>query len=297
MILSTDHAKQLADFTKYVNRSISAVVKAALSWKAPVWEPRPHYAIILDEAAAMKRFRYLHSNGVKEGLIDHPSESPWVSSAQALLGDGEVVAYWASAADRRSARRRGESEDARDCGKEYRVVFTPLPGLERFSVDERRAVVAETFDDIAREARIARQGRPSLGHAAVLAPQPLEPREIEESPGPVVHATSETEQEEFLATRALFIDEFRKSSRRLSAGELDTAFPPGSLPPNRPFVPWPPSVSLLWSVSRLATATRSRLKIGPPRRGAVAGAARGAWRDRGRADRPPPHARRSSSRR
>src|SRR5688572_9849764 len=88
MLLTSDHAKQLADFTKYVNRNISAIVKKMLNWKTPVWEPRPHHTIILDDAAALKRFRYIHSNGVKEGLIDHPSESPWVSSAPALLGDG-----------------------------------------------------------------------------------------------------------------------------------------------------------------------------------------------------------------
>ena len=274
ILLSTDHAKQLADFTKYVNRNISAVVKKLLGWKTPVWEPRPHHAIVLDEATAMARFRYLHSNGVKEGLIDHPSESPWVSSAQALLGGEEVVAYWASAAARRRARRRGESTDARDCGKEYRIKFAPLPGLEQLSPAERRRVIAEVFDDIAEEARIARGGRPALGVEKVVMPQPLDPHHLDEKPGPVVYTSSDIEEKEFLATRAEFIRRFRECSRELSEGKRDVAFPPGSLPPNLPFVPWPLVAGILWSLSRHYRTTRDPSGMRRRANYAPAGAAR-----------------------
>lgn len=276
MLLSTDHGKQLAAFTKYLNRNISAVVKKMLHWKGPVWEPRPHYAIILDDAAAMARFQYVHSNGVKEGLVDHPSDSPWVSSAQALLGNGEVVAHWASTADRRRARRLGESTDARECGKEYRIVFTPLPGTEDLTADERRAMVAETFDEIARAAHIARDGRPTLGVEAIVTPQPLVPSELEKAPGPVVHGSSETEKEEFVAVRNEFIRAFRQAAKALAEGNRDAKFPPGSLPPNLPFVPWPPSVCIFWSLSRLRTTARASMGMRRRFTSAAGGAARAA---------------------
>ena len=285
MLLTSDHAQQLAAFTKYLNRNISAIVKKTLNWKTPVWEPRPHHAIILDDAAALARFRYIHSNGVKEGLVDHPSESPWVSSAPALLADGEVVAYWASAADRRRARRRGESTDARDCGKEYRIKFAPLPGLEDLTTDQRRTVIAEVFDDIASEARVARAGRPSLGVAAIVAPQPLVQHELEEkTPGPVVYASNEDEAMEFCAVRERFITVYREQSKAMREGK-PYAFPPGSLPPNLPFVPWPPSVRMIWSISQMRTTARSGMRWRRARSGAGGAGRAAASRARQRSDR------------
>ena len=102
---------RMALFAGYVKGNIARELGVVHQWKEKFWGRRYHHAPVQDnEAAQIKRFRYILSNSCKEGLVRSPLAWPGVSSARALYsGETELTGRWfnrtAQYPRRRDARR------------------------------------------------------------------------------------------------------------------------------------------------------------------------------------------------
>lgn len=238
LLLTTPDANLLARFLQHLNKNVGNAVRAVTSWTGPVWEPHPEYAVITDDAKALVRLFYICSNSVKEGLVATPTDWPGASSASNLLSQRDTIVLWSTLTDRRAARRDGKPVTSRAYQQLHRVHLTPLPPLRDRTSDELRAFYRRMFDDIAKLGAIARAGAPPLPREALLDCDPEVTFPRPRGTGPLVHASTRDLARDFLDARDDFLEVHRHASLRLAAGELDVAFPPGSFPPRRPFVPF-----------------------------------------------------------
>jgi hypothetical protein len=65
------------------------------------------------------------------------------------------------------------------------------------------------------------------------------PTHLDCSPAPRYHCASKEARERFWAALREFVDAFRVAAEKLKLGDLTVAFPEGSFPPPRQFVPVP----------------------------------------------------------
>lgn len=188
-------------FESFVLGNVAKVARRVTGWSGQVWTRRCATIPIVDDAAIEQRFRYLLSNGVKEGLVVSPFDWEGVSSARTLL-TGVPVETFRRVRLHRSYRLEPQGP----------IALSPLPCWVHLSEAERRKRVWSMACDIVEEARRARGGKPVLGMAGVLAQDPFSPIPLRRSPAPVCHASSVEIQAVFLEQRAAFLAQHRAGS-------------------------------------------------------------------------------------
>ena len=107
------------------------------------------------------------------------------------------------------------------------------------SAEDYQKRVAELVEEIEDEAAAERQrtGRPVLGVAAILAPDPqYRPAYLDRSPAPLFLAASYSMWRTLYDAYAWFVLEFRPAAEKLRTGDRAAPFPPGRFPPALPFV-------------------------------------------------------------
>ncbi len=215
LLATVENALHAAAFIRELKRRTSIRLERLLEWDGPVWDERTRPVPVLDDLAAVDRMRYVLSNGVKEGLVDHPLEWPGPSSTRALLTDMRIPAPLA---------RTGEAQT---------IALAPLPPWARRTPDERRHLVQDLIDDVLEHARATRGGKPSLGVEGVLSLDPFRPIELgDKKPTPIAHASSVNALLDFVAARNAHASEYAESKARLLEAGLPVTFPQGSfLPP------------------------------------------------------------------
>lgn len=229
-------AKDLAArtaFIRHINRGIGTAAREVNGVVGPIWEGRAKIRIVLDEAALAQRVRYICSNGVKEGLVETPTEWPGATAARALVTQRDVLTVWLPAAARKALARGKYAE----C--EVNILrLSPLP-LAGPTETERQRYFGSMFASIAEEGRIKRAGRPALGVDALLRQDPRTQIPLERRGAPAAFTTVPALREQFRRDLAVHHTEYRGAADRLAAGELTARFPHGSRPPPGPFVPHP----------------------------------------------------------
>lgn len=85
LLVTVVDAAQEAAFLRHLNKNIGDAIRRQTGWQGPIWDGRPTIDVITTDEKALERLYYICSNGVKEGLVAHPTEWPGVSSASALL--------------------------------------------------------------------------------------------------------------------------------------------------------------------------------------------------------------------
>jgi len=237
MLVSADDGAELALFVGYVNGNIARELGRLHGWRGALWGRRARPIPILDEAAQVERFRYLLSNGVKEGLVRSPREWPGATVVPALLGSMTLTGTWIDRDGLRRARRKVPLLSATDFTARHEVVLSPLPAWSKLTPDQLRAKHEEVVSDIEREA--AESGRTVLGVAAVLAQDPHDAPELSaRKPAPVCHTTSPSLHKWFARAYQAFIRAFREAAAKAVSAvgfARDLHFPGGSFPRPRWF--------------------------------------------------------------
>ncbi len=221
-------------FIRHINRGIGTAAREVNGVDGPIWEGRPKIRIVLDEVALTQRVRYICSNGVKEGLVETPTEWPGATAARALVTQRDVVAMWLPAAARHALAQGKHVE-----GEVNVLRLSPLPSLAGTSEMERQRYFARMFASIAEEGRAKRAGRPAMGIDALLRQNPRTRIPLERRGAPAAFTTVPALREQFRRDLAIHHTEYRGAAGRLAAGELTARFPHGSRPPPGPFVPHP----------------------------------------------------------
>ena len=238
-LLSVDDAAQLAGFMGFVNGNIARELGRLHDWRQRFWGQRYRSIIVVDDDAAVARFRYILRNGCKEGLVDRPEEWPGVSCVEALTGGAKLSGTWHDRTAESLARRRGQPADPARFTTTYEIELSSLPCWASLSAEEHQQACAALIADIETETRRERADsqRECVGREAVLSMHPHNrPVDAKRSPAPAVHASCSQARWTFRRAYAAFADAFRSAAAELREhGRAE--FPAGAFPPRLSFVP------------------------------------------------------------
>lgn len=222
-------------FAGFLKCNIAKELGRIYDWDECFWGRRYHHLSLgASQEDQEARFRYILSNGSKEGLVASPLDWPGVSSAGALLrGESTIPCSWYDRTKeyRSGGRKRFRSDET--------VRLTPLPFLQGRSADEQQAYVAKTIREIELETAQMHKidGTTPIGAEAVLRRSPYDkPLQFKSSPAPVIYAADPEDFRTMLKARKAKIDAYRAAAARLKEGKTDVSFPEGCFPPRLPFV-------------------------------------------------------------
>lgn len=243
-MLSSSDGAELAAFMGYVNGNVARELGRIHAWQGRLWGRRARPIPILDDESMVARFRYLLSQGVKEGLVERPEDWPGATSTPWLLGE-KLVGIWIDRDLETRARRRNPNPDPSRYTFEYEVRMSPLPCWASLTRQQIAARTRGLISEVVAQARL--RGMSVLGVDAVLKLDPHgRPNESKHSPAPSCHAATQPLREAFRAAYRAFADAFRAAANALRSGGAPrtVAFPPGSFPcparyakPEASFVP------------------------------------------------------------
>ena len=226
-------AQTVSDFFCLANGHISKEAQALCGWTGGVLGGRFKVVEITDEPEAqIARLKYLMSQGLKEGLVPHPTDWPGVQSAQAWLdGSMELRGIWVNRSDlyeleragRRSIRARMRWLSRSEVKKRQRKVpltLSPLPCMDSWSKEEvqvlARRLCEELLDEHAETRRAVRKGwRKRLTDPSLLASKP---ETTKKGALPIVHAASGAAWVEWTREWRSWVRAYRSASQRLRSG-------------------------------------------------------------------------------
>ncbi|MEM9291081.1 MAG: hypothetical protein AAGD01_05325 [Acidobacteriota bacterium] len=235
LLLWAPDARTLADFMAFTNGNLARKLGALVHWEGSLWARRYDLVLVAnDDLSQMRRFAYLLSHGVKEGLVRDPRHWPGLHAARALTSNGELEGLWfdGTRACRDRAQRRKKSDD------EYTETVTlqleKLPCWKHLDWKQ----IAEQVENLLTE--IIADGRASfptvMGAKRIRRQSPQSrvpmPRR---GPRPLIHASSKAVRRQMLAAYQQYVISFRKAVQELLGGNLAHPFPLGSC---RPPGPW-----------------------------------------------------------
>lgn len=261
MLLVPEDSEQLARFMNFVNGEIAKEINRRSGWRGKVWGRRFDPILVTDEPAVeRKRFRYLLSHGVKEGLVDRPYRWVGAHGVDYWLHGKPLRGYWfdrdRETRARRRAEARGERVDPMDFAIQEVVELTPLPCWIREGLDDRaiRREIEAMVEDVVEAARAERVLARKPGRAdyssslATLLDRPWDfrPSTMKHSPCPRFHFESRAAVEALREALGQFLEQYREASARLRAGPRSrpgqsrigdriVRFPDGCFPPGGPF--------------------------------------------------------------
>lgn len=122
--------EQQRDFFRLANSQISLEAGKRVGWKGGIFKERYSSAIVSEEPEAQReRFKYLMSQGVKEGLVKTPEQWPGAHAAKAWLsGSMTMEGIWIdrTALDQAWREYHAERRRRRTAGKLGKVFKKPL---------------------------------------------------------------------------------------------------------------------------------------------------------------------------
>jgi len=238
MLMRVLSAQRMADFVGFVKSNIAKEVGRLHHWKQTFWGGRYHSASLADsEEVQAARFRYILSNGCKEGLVASPLDWPGVSSAQALYrGETTLTGIWYDRTAEYHARIRGERKRFPSV---QTVRLSPLPFLAASTTAEQREYMVDAVRHIEQETRERHKENATRpwGARNIEQRDPHDsPEDFLSSPAPWFHCLNRQQYRAMRAARALTVAAYREAAERLRQGDTDIHFPEGSFPPPAPFV-------------------------------------------------------------
>ena len=107
MLLSVDDAAQMSGFLRMVNGNLTVKLNDYHERSGGSWQRRFRaIPVAEDEETQVSRLRYLLSHGVKENLVERPSEWPGASALPWLEHGTPLQGVWTSFTARYHASRR-----------------------------------------------------------------------------------------------------------------------------------------------------------------------------------------------
>jgi len=239
--LAPDQIGNASLFLRYFHGQLAKQINIHLNRKGHVWSSRAHVIPIVDQNALIERLLYAVTNVVKDGMVESISQWPGFSTYDQLAhGKRQTFTYL----DRTAWWKAGGPTAGIPRQKFIRSVSvetSPLPGWENLSPHERQSRFRRMVRD--HEAEIAKQrafeGRPVMGKTALMLTDPSSRPETpkKSTPMPKCHASDKSLHKRFIEeVLKPFWAAYREASARFRAGDYNTEFPYGSIPPPIPTV-------------------------------------------------------------
>ena len=238
ILATVSSPKQMSLFTGFLKGNLAKELGRLHDWRETFWGRRYHSASVKPtEHDQVKRFMYILDNGCKEGLVASPLKWPGVSSAPALYrGKSTMQGTWYDRTAQYRAHLRGEYKLYPSTET---VHLTPLPFLQRCSVEEQRAFYVNAVREIEQKTAQMHQenGSAPMGARAIRRQKPHDkPKAFKASPAPIFHAANPEDFWAMYNARKAKVADYRDAAQRLKRGETDVRFPDGCFPPRLPFV-------------------------------------------------------------
>lgn len=244
-LLSASNPAEISKFIGHVNGNISKEIGLLHDWPGKMWERRARPIPVLDDTALVARFKYLLSQGCKEGLVEAPRDWPGLTCVHALIGDRPLSGLWFDRDAEHKHKRRKGGEDKYgplNFSSRYDVTFAKLPCWADLDDDAYEKRVRAMADTIRTETRAAfpRDTNPVLGAKAVMAFHPhYRPGTLARSPAPLCHASTRATRQEYKTRYRNFVNAFRHAAEQLKKGVVSVRFPPFAFPPRLPMASSP----------------------------------------------------------
>lgn len=249
LLLRVPDADTLAKFMGYLKGNLARELGRLHGWRGKFWARRYHAAILSDEEAAqVARFKYILSQGAKEGIVACPRHWPGVHSIDALLGDGLLRGTWYDRTRQYNAARRGKAFDAEAFAEKVVCPLSRLPCWEHLSDEEHRARIEDLLEQIREEAAAMRKAEGIVLRSrrkvvrSLLAVDPFSaPKRSKRSPAPSFHAATRSARRKLQEAYRAFVSAYRAAAEEYKRGNHRAAFPEGCFPPARSFIPLRPA--------------------------------------------------------
>lgn len=241
LLVWVEEVEHLAGFMGHLNGNLAREVCRLHGWSDKVWARRYQAIPVSDEhEAQVARFKYLLSQGVKEGLVARPHHWPGVHCAKSLLSGEPLEGFWFDRTRESASRRRGERCGPYDHAEEEILTFHKLPCWRHLNDEDYRRRVANLVEEIEQEGSVMRRERAIFlpGAKALRRQNPHAPvAPPERRATPQLHAFHKRVRHEMRQAYGLFLAAYREAARQLRNGERRVRFPPGCFPPGLPYVP------------------------------------------------------------
>ena len=234
LLIRADSAQQVADFLCLSKSQIAKEVQRFCPWSGGIFAPNSAVTPITDEPEAqIERLRYLLSQGLKEGLVPHPSKWPGVHSAKALLtGSMRLMGTWIRRSDlyevnrsrkRSRSRARRRNVDPKRYEETLYLELSPLPCWDQLEPAEiakrtRRIVDELLVEHVDKRKRVRKDYRKRLTDRSMFCYRPENPPRGER---PKVHAATIEEWHRWVDEYDSWVAIYRHASARLCRGILE----------------------------------------------------------------------------
>ena len=225
--------EHVAKFFCLANSQIAQEVQRFGDWDGGIFAETVITPVTDEPEAQEERLKYILSQGVKEGLVPHPSKWPGAHFAKALLtGSMRMKGIWVARTklwERVPSRRRKKgairkwlsASDYRACEEHLTLTLTPIPCWDTLSPKERVAKARALCREIQVEnaqvrRRVPRDYRRRLSDCSSFARRPaLEKRKRKNRNRPKVHAASLEEWQRWVDNLEAWYEKYRRASERL----------------------------------------------------------------------------------
>lgn len=249
-LLAQGPPDQLVGFIAYIQREISRRWGREINWPSSMWESYIATALPTVESH-QECFKYILSQGVKEGLVERPEQWPGFHAAKYLTKISPCAGEWLDGTRYGKAnykyKKRVENKGSkkglkrpkkRDYTRSYNITFTRLACWAHLEENEYNALINDILNTITEEGRIGRNGRKPLGAKKVMAMSrrrrnALPPLPWFEERKKMIFWANPQAPETKAYVRAYWWHQicFRIAAGQLKNGVLDVVFPRGCFRP------------------------------------------------------------------
>jgi REP element-mobilizing transposase RayT len=237
-------------FVGFIKREISRRRGIETNSRGPMWQRRYEATALPSTSSQLKCLRYILEHGVKEGLVENPSEWPGIHCVDQVLSGTSRIGRWLNGTlfgkalfQARARKKRAPSKD--DFVEEHSIELSVLPCFKK----KRSGVVAKSLNGVVahlvQKAADARHvtGRRVVGLRAILDTSPKTRRPVPVAPWFEVRQRQivawakprEPEVRSYVRAYRDFQHAFRRASRAQGGGKVEIGFPKGGWrPPGRP---------------------------------------------------------------
>jgi REP element-mobilizing transposase RayT len=234
LIISIPAVWDMAAFMAYLNGNTAREAARLVDWTGRFWSRRYRSIEILDDEAQVERMEYILSQGVKDGLIAHPTDWPGATCVHALLDDTPIPGIWVDRTALYHARRTNPALTEDDFTEPTSFELTPLPVWAHLTHAERRIRIEALIDKVVAEGekKNREENRTPMGPHAM---QHVNPHDSPSSPktgnAPRAHWRDPSYWFDHAIRFKAFLDEYREASTLYLRGKTDVTFPDDCFPP------------------------------------------------------------------
>lgn len=236
MLFIPESANQFRDFLCLAKSQIAQEVQRICGWTGGIFEHSDVTVVSDEPEAQVARLEYLMSQGVKEGLVPHPTDWPGIQSAKALMtGSMQLEGVWISRTKLyervRKHNRRSKAVVRRDLDhKTYKsyehkmmLELSPIPDWKSLKPKEIAKRSREICSKILRDhadkiSTVARDFRKRLMDRDKFC---FRPEAREKSVSPIAHAATLEVWQRYKDEWEAWNDKFDRASERLRQGILE----------------------------------------------------------------------------